>query len=88
MRCNRCGLVCRYRFSTIEFFYQAEEKSMTVELKGEDLGYCHYCNQPLRDLLYVIWDHLKNKPENSDLPKLWSVGFIRWTSGKVNVVWG
>lgn len=88
LRCHRCGLVCKYKFSTVEFFYQAEEKSLTVEVKGTDLGYCHYCKTSLRGALYILWDHLRQKPEHADLTKLWSVGFVRWTNGRISVVWG
>jgi hypothetical protein len=88
LRCHRCGLVCQYKFSSVEFFYQAEEKSLIAELRGEDLGYCRPCNTSLREALYVLWEYLKKSPKHADLPKLWSVGFVRWTNGRICVVWG
>lgn len=88
LRCHRCGQVCQFKFSAVEFFYQAEERSLTVELHGEDLGYCHYCQTSLRGALYLLWEHLKKSPEHADLPKLWSVGCIRWTNGRACAVWG
>lgn len=88
LRCHRCGRDCEYKFSTVEFFYQAEERSLIVEVKGEDLGYCYHCKTSLRGSLYLLWEHLKKNQGHADLPKLWSLGFVRWTNGRVCVVWG
>lgn len=88
MRCVQCGTQCRLRFQMVEFHYEAETKSMSVDLRGEELGYCPNCAMSLRTMLYYLWNFLKKKPEHRELPVRWSVGIIKWSDGRTQAVWG
>jgi hypothetical protein len=88
LRCIQCGNQCRLRFHSVEFYYQQETKSLPVDLREEELGYCPTCAMPLRMLLYHLWKFLKKRPEHRDLPEKWSVGVIKWSDGRTQAVWG